>query len=126
MVSPMSKHLDEQRGMGEQGIWRTRGALGIGTASLLSDAGHEVPTSLLPSFLTATLGAPAAALGLIEGVADALAGVARLGGGALADDPDRRRASAVGGYATTAVLSSAIGLAGNAVQVGLLRALRRP
>ena len=53
-----------------------------------------------------TLGAPASALGLIEGVADALAGAARLAGGALADDPHRRRALAVGGYTTTAVLSA--------------------
>ena len=95
---------------------------GIGGASLLSDLGHEVPTSLLPSFLTSTLGAPAAALGLIEGVADGLAGAARLGGGALADDPDRRRASAIGGYSATAVLSGLIGVATSAWQVGLLRA----
>jgi MFS family permease len=47
----------------------------IGTASLLADLGHEVPTALLPSFLTSTLGAPAAALGFIEGVADGLAGI---------------------------------------------------
>ena len=44
-----------------------RGVAGIGTASFLSDLGHEVPTALLPSFLTSTLGAPASALGLIEG-----------------------------------------------------------
>jgi MFS family permease len=83
--------------------------------------GHEVPTALLPSFLTVTLGAPAAALGLIEGVADGLAGAARLGGGALADDPARRRAVAVGGYTSTAVLSGLIGVAGSVWQVGLLR-----
>ncbi|HEV2035106.1 MAG TPA: MFS transporter, partial [Candidatus Dormibacteraeota bacterium] len=47
--------------------WLTPGVLGIGLASLLADAGHEIPTALLPSFLTSTLGAPAAALGLIEG-----------------------------------------------------------
>ena len=40
-------------------------------------------------------------------VADGLAGAARLGGGALADDPERRRATAVGGYTATAVLSGA-------------------
>jgi hypothetical protein len=45
---------------------------GIGAASLLSDAGHEVPTSLLPTFLTSTLGAPASALGLIEGISEGL------------------------------------------------------
>jgi MFS family permease len=102
--------------------WLTRGVAGIGGASLLADLGHEVPTALLPGFLTATLGAPAAALGLIEGVADGLAGVARFAGGALADDPERRRRSAIGGYAATAVLSSLIGVTTAVWQVGLLRA----
>jgi MFS family permease len=74
------------------------------------------------SLLTTTLNAPASALGLVEGVADGLAGAARLGGGVLADDPDRRRAVAVGGYASTAVLSSLIGVATAAGQVGVLRA----
>jgi hypothetical protein len=52
------------------GGWLTRGVGGIGAASLLSDLGHEVATALLPSLLTSILGAPAAALGLIEGIAD--------------------------------------------------------
>lgn len=101
--------------------WLTPGVRDIGLASLLADLGHEVPTSLLPSFLTSTLGAPAAALGLIEGVADGLAGAAKLAGGALADDPERRRATALGGYTATAVLSSLIGVATAAWQVGVLR-----
>ena len=67
--------------------WLTRRVAGIGTASFLADLGHEAPTALLPSLLTVTLGAPAAALRLIEGGADALAGIARFVGGALADDP---------------------------------------
>ena len=37
---------------------------GIGTASFLADVGHELPTALVPNLLTATLGAPVAALGL--------------------------------------------------------------
>jgi MFS family permease len=102
--------------------WLTPGVRGIGAASLLSDLGHEVPTALLPSLLTTTLGAPASALGLIEGLADGLAGAGRLGGGALADDPDRRRAVAVGGYTSTAVLSALIGAATAVWQVGVLRA----
>ena len=102
--------------------WLTHGVGGIGTASLLADAGHEVPTALLPSLLTSTLGAPAAALGLIEGVSDALAGAARLAGGALADDPARRRTVAVGGYTTTAALAALIGAATQVWQVGVLRA----
>ena len=65
---------------------------------------------------------PPSALGAIEGISDALAGIARFGGGALADEPERRRALAVGGYTATAVLSAAIAPATAAWQVGLLRA----
>lgn len=101
--------------------WLTRGVAGIGAASFLSDLGHEVPTSLLPSLLVSTLGTPASVLGLVEGVADALAGIARVAGGPLADDPERRRTIAVGGYASTAILSSLLGAVGAVWQVGILR-----
>lgn len=101
--------------------WLTPGSGGIGVASLLSDLGHEVPTSLLPAFLTSTLGAPASALGLIEGLADAAAGAAKFAGGPLADDPHRRRTTAVTGYLATAGLSAAIGGATAVWQVGVLR-----
>jgi len=104
------------------GPWLTPGVTGIGAASFLADAGHEVPTALLPSLLTSTLGAPASALGLIEGVSDGFAGLARLGGGVLADDPARRRSVAVGGYSSTAVLAGLTGAATAAWHVGVLRA----
>jgi MFS family permease len=104
------------------GRWLTSGVGGIGAASLLADLGHEVTTSLLPGLLTSTLGAPASALGLIEGVSDGLAGAARFAGGPLADDPHRRRSTAVAGYASTAVLSGLIGAASSVWQVGALRA----
>ena len=102
--------------------WLTRGVAGIGGASLLADIGHEVPTALLPSFLASTLGASGAALGLIEGIADGCAGIARFAGGAFADDPERRRRSAIGGYTATALFSSLIGVATAVWQVGFLRA----
>jgi MFS family permease len=101
--------------------WLNRGVAGIGAASFLDDVGKEVSTSLLPAFLTSTLGAPAAALGAIEGIADGVAGAAKLAGGALADDPARRRVTAMGGYSATAVLNALIGAAGAAWQVGVLR-----
>jgi MFS family permease len=106
---------------GERAGWFNPGVGGIGSASFLADVGHEVPTSLLASFVTTTLGAPGAALGLIEGIADALAGAGRFVGGALSDDPRRRRALAVGGYSVTAVLSALIGVTTSAVQAGVLR-----
>ena len=43
--------------------WLTPGVRDIGAASFMADVGHEIPTALLPSLLTATLGAPVAALG---------------------------------------------------------------
>jgi len=101
--------------------WLTPGVRGIGLASLLSDLGHEIPTALLPSFLTTVLGAPAAALGLIEGIADALSGIAKVVGGALADDPGRRRSIAVGGYTLTAILSALIGISTAVWQVAIFR-----
>ncbi len=101
--------------------WLTPGVRGIGLASLLSDLGHEIPTALLPSFLVTVLGAPAAALGLIEGIADALSGVAKVVGGALADDPGRRRSVAVGGYTLTALLSALIGISTAIWQVAIFR-----
>ena len=101
--------------------WLSPGILAIGLASFLADAGHEVPTALLPSFLTSTLGAPAAALGLIEGLADGAAGGARLFGGALADDPTLRRRTATGGYVGTAVLAALIGVTATVWQAGALR-----
>jgi MFS family permease len=104
-----------------QRAWLTPGVGGIGTASFLADVGHEVPTSLMASFVTATLGAPAAALGVIEGISEGLAGAGRFVGGALADDPQRRRAVAVGGYSATAVGSALIGVTTSVVQAGLLR-----
>lgn len=118
----MSHEQVEDQPQPNDQAWLTPGVRGIGAASLLADAGHEIPTALLPAFLTSTLGAPASALGLIEGVSDGLAGTTRLAGGALADDPHRRRATAVGGYASTAVLSALIGVASTTLQAGVLRA----
>ena len=112
--------VDNDPGRGS--AWLTPGVRGIGAASLFADLGHEIPTALLPSFLTSTLGAPAAALGAVEGLADGLAGASRFAGGALADDPNRRRATAIGGYTSTAVLTGLIGVCTQAWQVGALRA----
>jgi MFS family permease len=102
--------------------WLTRGIASIGAASFFSDAGHEITTALLPSFLVSTLKAPAAALGLIEGISDALVGVAKLIGGPLANDDTRRLRIASGGYLGTALATGAIGAAVATWQVGVLRA----
>jgi MFS family permease len=103
--------------------WLTTGVGAVGAASFFSDSGHEVTTSVLPAFLTGTLGASAAALGVIDGISDALMGVMKLIGGPLANDPHRRARTASGGYLGTAVATGAIGAAITIWQVGALRAI---
>jgi MFS family permease len=82
--------------------WLTRGVLGIGLASLFSDWGHEAATAILPAFL-ASLGAPAVALGVIEGVSDGFSSFAKLAGGFIADRPILRRPTGIVGYFATAI-----------------------
>ncbi len=94
---------------------------GVGAASFFSDAGHEIATALLPSFVTHTLRGSAAALGLIEGISDALTGLAKVVAGPLANDQARRVQLATGGYLATAAATGAIGLATAVWQVGILR-----
>jgi MFS family permease len=92
----------------------------VGT--LLSTASDEAATSLLPGLLTVTLGASPVALGIIEGLASATDGAARLAGGALSEDPRRRPWISAGSYAVMTVLTGLIAVAASSVQVGALRA----
>ncbi len=129
--TPPGGHGDETAGQGEEPTepppvprkWLNKGILAIGGTSFLSDSGHELVTSLLPSFLTSTLHAGPAALGAIEGVSDALLGLSKLAGGPLSNEPSRRAKVASAGYLLTAVAIAAIGLCTMVCQVAALRAL---
>ena len=103
--------------------WLTPGVFGVGAASLCSDTSHELVTSLLPTFVTATLHAGPGVLGAIDGTADALTGLATLAGGPLANNPERRARLARGGYLGTAVATAAIGVTTAVWQVAILRAI---
>ncbi|MGH9780684.1 MAG: MFS transporter [Candidatus Acidiferrales bacterium] len=105
----------------QNGRWFTRGILGIGLANLFSDWGHEAATSLLPALL-ALVGAPAIALGVIEGVADGLSSFSKLAGGYIADRPAWRKPVAAGGYVIVALTTFAYSLAQTWPFVLLLRA----
>ena len=102
--------------------WLSGGVLGIGLASLFSDWGHEAATSLLPALL-ASLAAPAAALGLIEGISDGFSSFAKLGGGWIADRPAWRKPNGIIGYFATALTTFGYAFAGSWPLVLLLRAL---
>jgi MFS family permease len=101
--------------------WLTRGVLGIGLASLFSDWGHEAATAILPAFL-ASLGAPAVALGVIEGVSDGLSSFAKLAGGFVADRPRWRRPTGIVGYFATAITTFGYAFAQSWPAVLVLRA----
>src|SRR3989442_4980421 len=59
--------------------------------------------AVLPLFITAGLGAPAFAVGLIEGVGDGSSAVVKLWSGWCSDRISSRKRLAVSGYRTTAV-----------------------
>lgn len=103
--------------------WLSTGVASVSAASFFSDAGHEIATSLLPTFLTSTLHAGPAALGAIEGTSDALIGLSKLAGGPLSNDPGRRARLASGGYLGTALATAAIAVTTAVWQVAILRAL---
>ena len=103
-------------------LWLTRGVLGIGLASLFSDWGHEAATAILPAFL-ASLGAPAVALGIIEGVSDGFSSFAKLAGGFIADRPRWRRPTGIIGYLATALTTFGYAFAQSWPAVLALRAV---
>jgi MFS family permease len=90
--------------------WLNRTVVGIGLASLLSDWSHEIATTVLPAFL-ASMGAAAAWLGVIEGVADGLSSFAKMASGFYTDKLQRRKPIAVVGYLVTALGTASFGLA---------------
>lgn len=75
-----------------------RNVWAVTTTSLLTDASTETITGLLPFYLAQTLGASPAAIGLVEGVADATASLVKLASGWLSDRWRRRKPLAVFGY----------------------------
>jgi MFS family permease len=90
--------------------WLNRNVVGMGVTSLLSDACHEMATAVLPGFLT-SIGAPPAALGVIEGVADATSSFVKLGAGWYSDRIGHRKAICVLGYFLTGAAKSLFALA---------------
>jgi MFS family permease len=70
----------------------------LGGVSFLNDAASDMIYPLLPLFLTQTLGAGPAALGLIEGVAESTASLFKLFSGVLSDRVRNRKVWILGGY----------------------------
>src|SRR5258708_26511034 len=74
-----------------------RNVYAFGLTSLLNDTASEMAYWVLPAFL-ASIGAGPAQLGVIEGVAESVASIAKLFSGYLAARVSRRKPLVVGGY----------------------------
>ena len=106
--------------------WLNRNVLATGIVSLLSDAGHEIVTALLPLFVTLSsamggLGANAALLGTIEGLSDGLSSAAKPVSGHLSDRSRRRKPWMVFGYVATGVLLPAVAFVQTYIGLAVLR-----
>jgi len=80
-----------------------RSVLALGWVSFLTDVSSDMIYPLLPAFLTKTLGAGPAAVGLIEGVAETTASLTKIGSGIWSDRARRRKPIVVLGYVIAAV-----------------------
>lgn len=88
-----------------------RNVIALGLVSLFTDLSSEMIYPLLPVFLTATLGAGPAALGLIEGVAETTASLLKLFSGAWSDRMGRKKPLVAAGYALSAAARPLMGFA---------------
>jgi MFS family permease len=97
----------------------------LGAISLLNDSASELVYPLLPLYLSAVLMATPRALGLIEGMAEALSSVVKLISGALSDRFANRKLPMVVGYAIPALVRPAFALVGSLFGVFALRLFDR-
>ena len=97
----------------------------LGFVSMLMDISSEMIHSLLPLFMVGVLGASALTVGLVEGVAESTALIAKVFSGALSDYLGRRKGLAVLGYAMGAFTKPLFAIASGTGMVLAARFLDR-
>ena len=97
------------------GRWLTRNVKVLSAVSLAQDAASEMLYPVMPILLTTVLGAPAAIVGVIEGIAEGAAALLKYVSGRTSDRVGRKPAVATG-YGLAAVgkviIAAALVLAG--------------
>jgi MFS family permease len=93
----------------------------LGAVSLLTDVSSEMIYPLLGAFVTGTLRAGPALLGVIEGLAEATASLVKLGSGRLSDRLPRRKPLVVLGYSLSSLARPLVGFARAPSHVLLVR-----
>lgn len=94
-----------------RGIWM------LGLVSLFMDVSSEMIHAILPLFVVGTLGASAALLGLLEGIAEATAQISKLFSGVLSDRWGSRKGLALLGYGMAAAVKPLFPLASSVTAV---------
>lgn len=95
------------RGAIPRGVWV------LGFVSLFMDVSSEMILALLPVYLVSVLGASVLTVGVIEGIAEATAMIAKIFSGVLSDWLGRRKLLAAIGYGLSALTKVIFPLAGN-------------
>jgi MFS family permease len=80
-----------------KGIWA------LGFVSMFMDSSSELVHSLLPIFMTTTLGASMVTIGIVEGFAEAAAAITKVFSGVISDYFQKRKLLAVIGYGLAAI-----------------------
>jgi len=101
------------------GVWL------LGVVSLFMDLSSEMIHALLPVFLVSVLGASVAAVGLLEGAAEAIAAMTKVFSGVLSDRLRKRKLLTVLGYGLAAVTKPVFALATSTGWVFAARAVDR-
>jgi MFS family permease len=102
-----------------------RGVVALGLVSLFMDLSSEMIHSLLPVFLVTVLSASALSVGIIEGIAEATASIAKVFSGAISDWIGRRKPLLLLGYGLAALTKPLFPLAGGIGAVLTARFLDR-
>lgn len=97
----------------------------LGLVSFFADVASEMLYPITPIFLTTVLGASMASLGLIEGVAEAIASLLKTYSGSWSDSLAKRKPFIVVGYLLGAISKPFIGLSQSWIHVLGARALDR-
>lgn len=99
--------------------------MSLGWVSFLTDIGSEMIFPLLPLFLASLGGAPAMALGWIEGTAESTSSALKIVSGRMADRLRRRKPLVVAGYSLSSAIRPLMSLAGSWVAVLVFRFVDR-
>jgi MFS family permease len=120
-MAPSAWHRGSQRVADKPRVGLPREVWALGFVSLFMDTSSELVHSVLPVFMATTLGASKALIGLIEGVAEAIAQVLKLFAGVSSDWSRRRKPFVLAGYGLSALTKPLFPLADTIWLVALAR-----